>query len=115
MGGGGRLGQQEVVSSQILMQNLEALNIKTEGIEAQEAFTFCHYAVLLLVNSLEMLSPWSWLKQRFCGLSDTTFLFSPQEAFSDLALFFYDKHGGEVIAVLWKPLSFQPQPFKVSF
>ncbi|NXU75922.1 NOL6 protein, partial [Oreotrochilus melanogaster] len=32
----------------------------------------------------------------------------------DLALFFYDKHGGEVIAVLWKPLSFQPQPFKVS-
>lgn len=32
MGGGGRLGQQEVVSSQI--QNLEALNIKTEGIEA---------------------------------------------------------------------------------
>uniref|UniRef100_A0A8C3LNS6 Nucleolar protein 6 n=1 Tax=Chrysolophus pictus TaxID=9089 RepID=A0A8C3LNS6_CHRPC len=37
-----------------------------------------------------------------------------REAFSDLALFFYDKHGGEVIAVLWKPLSFQPQPFKVS-
>ncbi|XP_062369968.1 nucleolar protein 6 [Cinclus cinclus] len=35
-------------------------------------------------------------------------------AFDDLALFFYDKHGGEVIAVLWKPLSFQPQPFKVS-
>ncbi|OXB79791.1 UNVERIFIED_CONTAM: hypothetical protein H355_012851 [Colinus virginianus] len=37
-----------------------------------------------------------------------------REAFSDLALFFYDKHGGEVIAVLWKPSSFQPQPFKVS-
>ncbi|XP_010184063.1 PREDICTED: nucleolar protein 6-like [Mesitornis unicolor] len=37
-----------------------------------------------------------------------------RDAFSDLALFFYDKHGGEVIAVLWKPLSFQPQPFKVS-
>ncbi|NWW10874.1 NOL6 protein, partial [Oreocharis arfaki] len=36
------------------------------------------------------------------------------DAFDDLALFFYDKHGGEVIAVLWKPLSFQPQPFKVS-
>uniref|UniRef100_A0A8C3CHV7 Nucleolar protein 6 n=1 Tax=Cairina moschata TaxID=8855 RepID=A0A8C3CHV7_CAIMO len=35
-----------------------------------------------------------------------------RDAFSDLALFFYDKHGGEVIAVLWKPLSFQPQPFK---
>ncbi|NWT53831.1 NOL6 protein, partial [Erythrocercus mccallii] len=41
-------------------------------------------------------------------------LFSTQDAFDDLALFFYDKHGGEVIAVLWKPLSFQPQPFKVS-
>ncbi|NWS41074.1 NOL6 protein, partial [Probosciger aterrimus] len=41
-------------------------------------------------------------------------LFSTQDAFSDLALFFYDKHGGEVIAVLWKPLSFQPQPFKAS-
>uniref|UniRef100_A0A803YBJ7 Nucleolar protein 6 n=1 Tax=Meleagris gallopavo TaxID=9103 RepID=A0A803YBJ7_MELGA len=37
-----------------------------------------------------------------------------REAFGDLALFFYDKHGGEVIAVLWKPSSFQPQPFKVS-
>ncbi|KAM6289835.1 nucleolar protein 6 [Aegotheles albertisi] len=37
-----------------------------------------------------------------------------RDAFSHLALFFYDKHGGEVIAVLWKPLSFQPQPFKVS-
>lgn len=42
-------------------------------------------------------------------------LFSTQDAFDDLALFFYDKHGGEVIAVLWKPVSFQPQPFKVSF
>ncbi|XP_017602061.1 PREDICTED: nucleolar protein 6 [Corvus brachyrhynchos] len=37
-----------------------------------------------------------------------------RDAFDDLALFFYDKHGGEVIAVLWKPLSFQPQPFKVA-
>uniref|UniRef100_A0A8C4UBK7 Nucleolar protein 6 n=1 Tax=Falco tinnunculus TaxID=100819 RepID=A0A8C4UBK7_FALTI len=37
-----------------------------------------------------------------------------RDAFSDLALFFYDKHGGELIAVLWKPSSFQPQPFKVS-
>lgn len=79
MGGGGRLGQQEVVSSQILMQNLEALNIKTEGIEAQEAFTFCHYAVLLLVNPLEMLSPWSWLKQRFCGYLTQPFCFHPRK------------------------------------
>ncbi|XP_006898604.1 PREDICTED: nucleolar protein 6 [Elephantulus edwardii] len=35
-------------------------------------------------------------------------------AFGDLALFFYDQHGGEVIGVLWKPASFQPQPFKAS-
>ncbi|XP_075416145.1 nucleolar protein 6 [Tenrec ecaudatus] len=35
-------------------------------------------------------------------------------AFGDLALFFYDQHGGEVIGVLWKPPSFQPQPFKAS-
>lgn len=74
-----------------------------------------------------MLQVWSVLVQSYCvslggmgsgaasGLSGTTSLFSPQDAFSDLALFFYDKHGGEVIAVLWKPLSFQPQPFKVSF
>ncbi|XP_024076205.1 nucleolar protein 6-like [Terrapene carolina triunguis] len=37
-----------------------------------------------------------------------------QEAFGDLALFFYDSHGGEVIGVLWKPSSFEPQPFKAS-
>ncbi|XP_062984381.1 nucleolar protein 6 [Elgaria multicarinata webbii] len=37
-----------------------------------------------------------------------------REAFSDLALFFYDKHGGDVIGVLWKPPAFEPQPFKVS-
>ncbi|ELR51092.1 Nucleolar protein 6 [Bos mutus] len=37
-----------------------------------------------------------------------------REAFGHLALFFYDQHGGEVIGVLWKPTSFQPQPFKVS-
>lgn len=37
-----------------------------------------------------------------------------REAFGDLALFFYDQHGGEVIGVLWKPTSFKPQPFKAS-
>ncbi|XP_058027935.1 nucleolar protein 6 [Ahaetulla prasina] len=37
-----------------------------------------------------------------------------REAFSDFALFFYDKFGGEVIGVLWKPSAFEPQPFKVS-
>uniref|UniRef100_A0A8C8S5Z8 Nucleolar protein 6 n=1 Tax=Pelusios castaneus TaxID=367368 RepID=A0A8C8S5Z8_9SAUR len=43
------------------------------------------------------------------------FLQELREAFGDLALFFYDSHGGEVIGVLWKPSSFEPQPFKVSF
>ncbi|KAH0627778.1 hypothetical protein JD844_008114 [Phrynosoma platyrhinos] len=37
-----------------------------------------------------------------------------QEAFSEFALFFYDKYGGEVIGVLWKPSAFDPQPFKAS-
>uniref|UniRef100_A0A2D4KSE9 Nucleolar protein 6 n=1 Tax=Micrurus paraensis TaxID=1970185 RepID=A0A2D4KSE9_9SAUR len=37
-----------------------------------------------------------------------------REAFSDFALFFYDKYGGDVIGVLWKPSAFEPQPFKVS-
>ncbi|XP_004600255.2 nucleolar protein 6 [Sorex araneus] len=37
-----------------------------------------------------------------------------REAFGDLALFFYDQHGGTVIGVLWKPTGFQPQPFKAS-
>ncbi|KAB0392685.1 hypothetical protein E2I00_019301, partial [Balaenoptera physalus] len=37
-----------------------------------------------------------------------------REAFGDLALFFYDQHGGKVIGVLWKPTSFQPQPLKAS-
>ncbi|XP_074851941.1 nucleolar protein 6 [Carettochelys insculpta] len=37
-----------------------------------------------------------------------------REAFGDLALFFYDSHGGEVIGVLWKTPSFKPQPFQAS-
>ncbi|XP_036597850.1 nucleolar protein 6 [Trichosurus vulpecula] len=37
-----------------------------------------------------------------------------RKAFGDLALFFYDQHGGEVIGVLWRPNSFQPQPFKAT-
>ena len=36
-----------------------------------------------------------------------------QAAFSDLALFFYDKHGGLFIAVLWKPDTLVPQSLKV--
>uniref|UniRef100_A0A4W4G174 Nucleolar protein 6 n=1 Tax=Electrophorus electricus TaxID=8005 RepID=A0A4W4G174_ELEEL len=37
-----------------------------------------------------------------------------KDAFGDVALFFYDPHGGTVIAVLWKPKTFHPQPFKTS-
>ncbi|XP_062874179.1 nucleolar protein 6 isoform X2 [Trichomycterus rosablanca] len=37
-----------------------------------------------------------------------------RDAFGDLALFFYDPYGGTVVAVLWKPQAFQPQPFKTS-
>ncbi|KAM6470906.1 nucleolar protein 6 [Liasis olivaceus] len=37
-----------------------------------------------------------------------------REAFSDFALFFYDKYGGGVVGVFWKPSAFEPQPFKVS-
>ncbi|EEC15910.1 nucleolar RNA-associated protein, putative [Ixodes scapularis] len=37
-----------------------------------------------------------------------------QETYGDLALFFYDRYGGNLVAVLWKPHAFQPLPFKVS-
>ncbi|XP_062310472.1 nucleolar protein 6 [Osmerus eperlanus] len=37
-----------------------------------------------------------------------------RDAFGDLALFFCDPYGGTVIAVLWKPKAFSPQPFKTS-
>ncbi|KAI4898333.1 hypothetical protein NFI96_024564 [Prochilodus magdalenae] len=37
-----------------------------------------------------------------------------RDAFGDLALFFCDPYGGTVIAVLWNPTAFQPQPFKAS-
>ena len=40
------------------------------------------------------------------------FLFSFQGAFSEFALFFYDKYGGTIIAVVWKPAAFEPQLFK---
>lgn len=36
-----------------------------------------------------------------------------KEAFSDIALFFHDVYGGNFIAVVWKPQSFVPTPFKV--
>ncbi|CAH1797578.1 unnamed protein product [Owenia fusiformis] len=42
------------------------------------------------------------------------FLKELRESFDDIALFFYDKYGGDVIAVLWKPPSLQPSKFQVS-
>ncbi|XP_072166858.1 nucleolar protein 6-like [Diadema setosum] len=35
-----------------------------------------------------------------------------REAFGELALFFHDTHGGNLIAVLWKRPAFKPGPFK---
>uniref|UniRef100_W5MCA8 Nucleolar protein 6 n=1 Tax=Lepisosteus oculatus TaxID=7918 RepID=W5MCA8_LEPOC len=37
-----------------------------------------------------------------------------RDAFGELALFLCDPYGGTVIAVLWKPQAFAPQPFKTS-
>ncbi|XP_072050523.1 nucleolar protein 6-like [Amphiura filiformis] len=36
-----------------------------------------------------------------------------QAAYGEMALFFHDMHGGDFVAVLWKPTAFKPQPFKV--
>ncbi|KAJ7384542.1 Nucleolar protein 6 [Desmophyllum pertusum] len=36
-----------------------------------------------------------------------------KEAFSDVALFFHDVYGGDLIGVVWKPHSFAPTQFKV--
>lgn len=40
-------------------------------------------------------------------------IFVFQEAFSDIALFFYDVYGGDFVGVIWKPHSFVPAQFKV--
>lgn len=37
-----------------------------------------------------------------------------RDAFEELALFFCDPFGGTVIAVLWKPQAFAPQPFRTA-
>ncbi|KAM8960952.1 nucleolar protein 6 [Pelodytes ibericus] len=37
-----------------------------------------------------------------------------REAYDNFGLFFYDPHGGQVIGVLWKPSSFEPQSFKTT-
>lgn len=36
-----------------------------------------------------------------------------KEAFSDVAMFFHDVYGGNIVGVVWKPHSFEPAPFKV--
>lgn len=36
-----------------------------------------------------------------------------KEAFSEVAVFFHDVYGGDIIGVLWKPYSFVPAQFKV--
>lgn len=36
-----------------------------------------------------------------------------QEAFADVALFFHDVYGGNLIGVVWKPQSFVATKFKV--
>lgn len=35
-----------------------------------------------------------------------------RDAYGELALFFYDVHGGDVIAVKWRPAAFLPQAFR---
>ncbi|XP_073474509.1 nucleolar protein 6 [Aquarana catesbeiana] len=42
------------------------------------------------------------------------YLQSLRDSYGDFALFFYDKHGGDVIGVLWNPSSFAPQSFKTT-
>ncbi|KAH8031449.1 hypothetical protein HPB51_017221 [Rhipicephalus microplus] len=37
-----------------------------------------------------------------------------ENTYGELALFFYDRYGGDIVAVLWKPNAFVPQPLKVS-
>jgi len=36
------------------------------------------------------------------------------ETFGDLAMFFYDQLGGDIVAVVWKPAAFLPCPFRVT-
>ncbi|XP_001365176.3 nucleolar protein 6 isoform X1 [Monodelphis domestica] len=49
-----------------------------------------------------------------CYDPPSLYLAQLRKAFGDLALFFYDQHGGEVIGVLWRPDGFKPQPFKAA-
>ncbi|KAM5193946.1 nucleolar protein 6-like [Mantella aurantiaca] len=42
------------------------------------------------------------------------YLKSLKDSYGELALFFYDKHGGDVIGVLWNPTSCAPQSFKTT-
>ncbi|CAM9481846.1 unnamed protein product [Lampetra planeri] len=42
------------------------------------------------------------------------FLQELQDAFGELALFFHDPYGGDIIGVVWRPDVFAPQPFATS-
>lgn len=46
-------------------------------------------------------------------ISSIDVIFTLQESFDDLALFFHDTFGGSLIAVLWKPQALVPHDFKV--
>lgn len=37
-----------------------------------------------------------------------------RQNYNEYALFFHDSYGGDVIAVLWKPIVFQKQQFKIA-
>ena len=37
-----------------------------------------------------------------------------QVAFGDIAMFFYDRYGGDKIALVWRPGTTNSQPFKVN-
>ncbi|CAG8746016.1 5253_t:CDS:2, partial [Dentiscutata heterogama] len=37
-----------------------------------------------------------------------------RKLYSDVALFFHDKHGGTIIGVVWIPTNFTPRPWKAS-
>lgn len=66
-----------------------------------------------IVNRLSVLARESHLiverQIQTCALQPTDF----KDAFSDIALFFHDVYGGDLIGILWKPQSFVPAPFKV--
>ncbi|CAG8655411.1 8697_t:CDS:2, partial [Scutellospora calospora] len=37
-----------------------------------------------------------------------------EKLYSDIALFFHNKHGGTIIGIVWIPINFTPKPWKAS-